>query len=135
MDEIYNILSPYRICIIKQPVVRHLTKEEIQHLIVRKQNDINLYKSTSSYNQDTIKVIEQENWDIYKLQLENTPKYSKLLSDNIKLLESLKRKENKVNIKPLHDEVQEIIYKYEHNIPISSNEYGGYSIPEKRYDE
>lgn len=139
MDDIYNILRPYQINIIKKDITRSLKQDEINKLIDLKKNDISSIEKTIKYNNDTISIMSKENETILKLNYDKELKYNKIYKDNLQKIPYLKIQTNKLEIKLKLKKIEldNIINDINSNIQILSNQYNEFIIPENnhRYDE
>ena len=121
----------------RKEFVRRLTSDEESHLLNLKKGMLEAGERCVQYYKDTIKVLEQENTDIIRMGLLIEEKYKNIYEENLRRIPLLKSDiingERETIIQ--QQEIYEIENALNQNIPINSNEYGGFSIPEKRWDE
>lgn len=138
-EEVIDLLqSKYGINIIHEyrPIVRELTSKEKQSLLIMKEKWLDYLIKNKQYHKDTLHVLEKENADILSMGLLLEDKYKKIFKENMRRIPNLQVLANdKYNFGEEKKIIENIKHDILHQIPIMSNQYGGYSIPENRRNE
>jgi len=124
-----------------KPIIRNLTKKEVEEFLNSKISNRNLDAKKLKYNKEEVKLLIEENEKIIKLYIsdgfenENEEnKYIKVYKENVEKI-------NKISIhildiikyiKKTDKQILNIKFDILNNKEIKSNQYSGYSILENR---
>lgn len=139
-DTLMSCFDKYRINIIRgnRFIVRALTDEEVEILIIRQIESLKGNEKALIYNKDYIQLLLDENEKITQLDKDDkeNDRYFEMYDDNLKKITRFENyvRDNIAEIKRLKEIIHDMTTRRNNNVFLS-DEFGGFSIPENRRDQ